>query len=106
MKVRKCEIVLRREAHKFLTIDAAASCAGIHPSVVERFVECDLIEPVRGESIGDLLFDAAVIPRLKRIERLRRDLGINLAGVAVILDMLDRMDALQRENYLLRVMAE
>ncbi len=107
MKERRYEIALRRDTHRFLSIDTAASCAGIHPSIVERFVECALIEPIRSsESIGELLFDAAVVPRLKRIERLRHDLGINLAGVSVILDMLDRIEAVQRENQNLRVAGE
>ena len=36
------------------------------------------------------------------IERLRRDVGINLSGIAAILDLLDRLTALQRENERLR----
>jgi len=36
------------------------------------------------------------------IERLRRDIGINLSGIATILDLLDRLTALQRENAWLR----
>jgi len=35
--------------------------------------------------------------RLRMIERLRRDLEANLAGIAVILDLLDRLTTLQRE---------
>jgi DNA-binding transcriptional MerR regulator len=35
--------------------------------------------------------------RLRAIERLRRDLGANLAGIAVILDLVDRLTTLQRE---------
>ena len=42
-------------------------------------------------------FDTACIARLRMIERLRRDLGANLAGIAVILDLLDRLTTLQRE---------
>ena len=42
-------------------------------------------------------FDAACLPRLLAISRLRADLGVNLHGVAVILDLVDRLAALQRE---------
>ena len=40
--------------------------------------------------------------RLGRILRLRRDLGVNLAGVGVILEMAERIENLQREIDLLR----
>jgi hypothetical protein len=47
-------------------------------------------------------FDAATLPRLVAISRLRTDLGVNLHGVAVILDLVDRLAALQRELTWLR----
>ena len=47
-------------------------------------------------------FDAACLPRLVAISRLRTDLGVNLHGVAVILDLVDRLAALQRELAWLR----
>jgi hypothetical protein len=53
-----------------------------------------LITPVE-QSEKELLFDAAAAPRLRTIVRLRRSLGINLAGIAVILDLLDKLCALQ-----------
>ena len=55
---------------------------------------CSSPAPARARS-G--LFDTACIARLRMIERLRRDLGANLAGIAVILDLLDRLTTLQRE---------
>jgi hypothetical protein len=42
------------------------------------------------------------VPRLRTICRLRESLGINLAGVAVVMDLLDKFCALQRENEILR----
>lgn len=45
-----------------------------------------------------MLFDIECVLRLRKIERLRRDLGVNTTGAAVILDLLDRMITLQREN--------
>lgn len=45
----------------------------------------------------DSLFPVSHIERLPGIMRLRHDLGVNMAGVAVILDMRDRMEALQKE---------
>ena len=59
------------------------------------------IDPV--EQVGSqVLFEMAAVPRLRLIQRLRSDIGVNLAGVAVILDMLDRLRASQGENERLR----
>lgn len=91
------EIVLCRKEGQRLTLESLASSAGVHPVVVERFVEFGLIEPIEREGTR-LLFDASDISRLRMIGRLRETLGVNLAGIAVILDLLDKLCALQREN--------
>jgi DNA-binding transcriptional MerR regulator len=68
---------------------------------VEQFVQFGLIEPLQPKG-AQLFFDASAVPRLRTISRLRESLGINLAGVAVVLDLLDKFSALQRENKMLR----
>ena len=94
-------LVLRRSGREHLTLEAAAARVGLHPVLVERFVEFGLVEPA--ERTGeDLRFDAACLPRLVAISRLRRDLGVNLQGVGVILDLVDRLAAVQREFAWLR----
>jgi DNA-binding transcriptional MerR regulator len=79
-----------------LTLESLAACAGVHPTLITYFVEYGLLEPsVRTGT--QCLYDTACIARLRIIERLRRDLGANLPGIAVILDLLDRLTVLQRE---------
>lgn len=95
--IRRYEIVIRRREAQYLTLDALADRAEMHPLLVERFVECGLVEPSAREG-AELLFDAAAVPRLRTIKRLREHLGINIAGIAVVLDLLERIAALQREN--------
>jgi DNA-binding transcriptional MerR regulator len=95
------EIVFYRSADRQLTVEALAERAGMHPAMVERFVACGLLEPSAREG-ARLFFDAAAVPRLRTIRRLRENLGINVAGVAVILDLLEKLQALQRENELQR----
>jgi DNA-binding transcriptional MerR regulator len=95
------QIVLRRAAYEHVSLDTLAASAGLHPALVECFVEFGLIEPV--ESAGaSRRFDVSCIARLRTIMRLRRDLGANLPSAAVILELLDRLVALQRENTWLR----
>jgi MerR family transcriptional regulator/heat shock protein HspR len=94
-------LVPRRVPREPLTLEAAAARVGLHPVLVERFVEFGLVEPA--ERTGtELRFDDACLPRLIAIARLRADLGVNLHGVAVILDLVDRLAALQRELEWLR----
>jgi DNA-binding transcriptional MerR regulator len=101
MSVRRYEIVLCRDERRQLTLNALASRSGLHPALVERYVEFGLVEPVEWEG-GRLLFDPSCIPRLRMIGRLRESLGINLSGIAVVLDLLDRVRSLERENESLR----
>jgi MerR family transcriptional regulator/heat shock protein HspR len=83
-------------ANSLLTVEELSRAAGIHPELVEKYVSCGLIEPIARSSIP-ALFSVCSVERLRCIVRLRRDLSVNLAGIAVILDMRERLDALQRE---------
>jgi chaperone modulatory protein CbpM len=101
MSEKRYHIVLQRSQRERVTLEVLATSAGLHPALVESFVEFGLIEPV--ERVGtQSLFDSGCVMRLHTIMRLRHDLGANLPGIAVILDMLDRLNALQRENTRLR----
>jgi len=97
MTAQRYDIVLARREPQQLTLETLAAHTGLHPALVERFVELGLIEPVELQG-ATLLFDVAAVPRLRTIGRLRESLGINVAGVAVIMDLLDRFCALQRAN--------
>ena len=94
-------IVLYRQQRQQLSLEALAERTGMHPALVERFVECGLIEPVGWEG-ARVDFDASALPRLRLVGRLRESLSINVAGIEVILNLLDRFCALQRENEMLR----
>ena len=101
MIVVRYPLVPRCASWERLTLEEAAGRAGLHPVLVERFVDFGLIEPA--ERTGEeMRFDAASLPRLIAISRLRADLGVNLQGVGVILDLVDRLAALQRELESLR----
>lgn len=90
------QLVFWRRQHSLLTLQELADTAGLHPALVEKLVRCGLIEPAANTG-SHTLFPASAEPRLRRILRLRRDLGVNVAGVAVILEMRERLEALQRE---------
>jgi DNA-binding transcriptional MerR regulator len=101
MSVRRYDIVLCRDERQQVTLEVLASSSGLHPGLVERFVESGLIEPVAWQG-ARRLFDASAILRLRMIGRLRDSLGMNVAGLAVTLDLVDRLSDLIRENETLR----
>jgi DNA-binding transcriptional MerR regulator len=81
---------------ELLTLDGLAKQTGLHPALIEQFVEYGLIEPA--ERMGaQLRFDIDCVVRVRKIERLRHDLGANVASVTVILDLLDRIRRLEKE---------
>jgi MerR family transcriptional regulator/heat shock protein HspR len=67
-------------------IGAIAERFGIHPQTLRLYEREGLLRPVRTEG-NTRLYDADTIERLEIILTLTRDLGVNLAGVEVILHM-------------------
>jgi DNA-binding transcriptional MerR regulator len=79
-----------------VTLETLAERTGVHPQRIRDYVEYGLLEPC--ERAGERLwFVPGAVIRLRRIERLRRDLGVNLTGLAIILELLERLQRLQRE---------
>lgn len=68
----------------------------LHPQTLRHYENMGLVVPKR--SRGNIrLYSPADIDRLRQIKRLTDDLGVNLAGVQVILDLRDRLERLQLE---------
>jgi MerR family transcriptional regulator/heat shock protein HspR len=69
---------------------------GIHPQTLRMYEREGLLQPARTRG-NTRLYDADTIERLEIILALTRDLGVNLAGVEVILHMKKRMEKMQGE---------
>src|SRR4051794_32298334 len=81
---------------KTYTISAVAELYDIHPQTLRLYEREGLLKPSR--SVGNTrLYEDADLERLEIILSLTRDLGVNLAGVEIILNMREKMDAMQRE---------
>ena len=77
-------------------ISVVAERYGVHPQTLRLYEREGLIEPPR--SAGNTrLYDEAAIQRLEAILTLTRDLGVNLAGVELILGLREELGRLQRE---------
>jgi MerR family transcriptional regulator/heat shock protein HspR len=84
-------------------ISVAAKMLGIHQQTLRYYEREGLIQPSR--SRGNIrLYSLSDINRLRQVQRLINDLGVNLAGAEVILRMGERMRAMEEELDRLRSM--
>jgi MerR family transcriptional regulator/heat shock protein HspR len=77
-------------------ISIAAKIIGIHAQTLRYYERMGLIEPLR--SPGNIrLYSKRDIERLQQIKTLMNDLGVNLAGVEVIMRMAQRMTEMEQQ---------
>jgi MerR family transcriptional regulator, heat shock protein HspR len=86
---------MKRRAKTF-TISAVAEQFELHPQTLRLYEREGLLKPSRSEGNTRLYTDTD-LERLEIILSLTRDLGVNLAGVEIILNMREKMDAMQSE---------
>ena len=77
-------------------ISAVAETYGIHPQTLRLYEREGLLKPSRSEG-NTRLYTQEDIERLEVVLSLTRELGVNLAGVEVILNMRRRMEEMQGE---------
>lgn len=81
---------------KTYTISAVAELFDIHPQTLRLYEREGLLKPSRSDG-NTRLYEDADIERLEVILSLTRDLGVNLAGVEIILNMREKMNQMQSE---------
>jgi len=69
---------------------------GIHPQTIRTYEKLDLIQPARSRG-NTRLFSDRDLRILSKIQTLTQELGVNLAGVEVILRMLQQIEEMNRE---------
>jgi len=77
-------------------ISSVAEMYGIHPQTLRLYEREGLLKPSRTEGNTRLYTDED-LERLEFILSLARDLGVNIAGMAIILQMRERMEEMQRQ---------
>lgn len=85
-------------------ISVVAKMLEVHPQTLRLYERQGLVCPKRRGHIR--MFSDADIERIRQILRLKQDLGVNLAGIDVILNLLDRIDELQQEIERIRATAK
>ena len=82
--------------HKLYMISVVSEMLGIHPQTLRLYEREGFIKPKRSGGNTRLYSDDDV-EKLEMILRLTRELGVNLAGVEVILSMREKMEQMQSE---------
>ena len=77
-------------------ISAVAEQYQIHPQTLRLYEREGLLKPSRSDGNTRLYTDED-LERLEVILKLTRDLGVNLAGVEIILNMREKMEEMQRQ---------
>ena len=77
-------------------ISAVAEQYDIHPQTLRLYEREGLLKPSRSEG-NTRLYTEKDLERLEIILKLTRDLGVNLAGVEIILNMREKMEAMQKQ---------
>ena len=80
-----------------LSVDRLAQASGVHPQLIVRFLELGLLDAQR-DSLGRLWLDPDSVARVARVQRLHLGLSLNYAAIGLVLDLLDRIDELERRE--------
>ncbi len=82
--------------HRLFMISVVSEMLGIHPQTLRLYEREGFIKPKRSGG-NTRLYSEDDVEKLEMILRLTRDLGVNLAGVEVILSMRGKMEQMQHE---------
>ena len=85
-----------RDDEPVYMISVAARLCELHPQTLRMYERLGLVRPAR---IGakNRMYSERDLDRLRQIQRLTQDMGVNLAGVEVILGLLERIQRMQEE---------
>jgi MerR family transcriptional regulator, heat shock protein HspR len=86
----------KRKSKGAYMISAVAEMYGIHPQTLRLYEREGLLKPSRTDG-NTRLYTEEDLQRLEFILNLARDLGVNIAGIAIILQMRERMEEMNRQ---------
>ena len=83
-----------------LTLMQLSRLCPLRPALLVEMVEEGILEPT-GNTVCGWRFSFATIELVRRVQRIRNDLDVNLAGVALALELLEKIESLQSEILIL-----
>jgi MerR family transcriptional regulator/heat shock protein HspR len=95
MAARRTRVTTRVEADRgVFMISVAAELADMHPQTLRMYEARGLIEPKRSPK-GTRLYSQADVERLRRIQEMTTEWGMNLAGVERVMDLEAKLERMQ-----------
>lgn len=85
-----------KKEKKYYLISDVAEKFGVHPQTLRLYEREGLLVPIRSEG-NTRMYDEEALKKLKIILTLTRELGVNLAGVEVILNMREKIIKMQKD---------
>jgi MerR family transcriptional regulator/heat shock protein HspR len=79
---------------RLVRLEVAAEAVRLPPARVRRYERAGLVRPASGQG-AEALFGEDELARLRKIRRLREDLGLNQAGIEVVLRLLHEIETLR-----------
>ncbi len=89
-------MVKRKNNEPYYMISVVAKMYNVHPQTLRLYEKHGLLKPSRTEG-NTRLYSKKDLERLEIILNLARDLGVNLAGIEIILNMREKMEKMQEE---------
>jgi MerR family transcriptional regulator/heat shock protein HspR len=90
---------------EYFTISVVAGMFNIHPQTLRLYEREGLLHPQRSSG-NTRLYSRQDVDHLSMILNLTREMGVNLAGVTIIMDLLQKLRAMQEEKRALLAMQE
>ena len=84
------------QPRRVFKISVAAQLAEMHPQTLRMYEVRGLIEPKRSPK-GTRLYDHEDVAKLRRIQELTTEMGLNLAGVERVLELEEKLGRMQRK---------
>ena len=77
-----------------VTLSQLCEACAVQAQAIEAMMEEGIVDPTGGD-VGTWRFTRTSVVRVRTVLRMQRDLDVNLAGAALALDLLERIEALQ-----------
>lgn len=97
---------LQAEPHEWLTLEDLCRTCAVHDAFVMSLLEEGAIDPAEGHTPDTWRFTSVQVHHVSVAWRLQRDLGVNPAGAALALQLLDEVRSLRAQLATLTVVPE
>jgi hypothetical protein len=84
-----------RAPHELVTLSELAYSSGTSTMMIRQLVQEQLIQPASLEP--EPCFDSTIFQRVRKMVRLHRQLGVGVESIGLVLDLLDRIERLERQ---------